>query len=133
MKKSCEIDLNGYNQPMTDAIKDLRWVSSSKKDLLAMPEDVIDLFGFALHLAQTGQKHSQAKPLKGFGGAGVLEVVEDHLGDTFRAVYTVKIAGMVYVLHCFQKKSKHGIETPKHDIDLIKDRLKIAVADAQGE
>ena len=133
MKKSCEIDLNGYNQPMTDAIKDLRWVSSSKKDLLAMPEDVIDLFGFALHLAQTGQKHSQAKPLKGFGGAGVLEVVEDHLGDTFRAVYTVKIAGVVYVLHCFQKKSKHGIETPKHDIDLIKDRLKIAVADAQGE
>ena len=98
-----------------------------------MPEDVIDLFGFALHLAQTGQKHSQAKPLKGFGGAGVLEVVEDHLGDTFRAVYTVKIAGVVYVLHCFQKKSKHGIETPKHDIDLIKDRLKIAVADAQGE
>ena len=80
-----------------------------------------------------GKKHSQAKPLKGFGGAGVLEVVEDHLGDTFRAVYTVKIAGVVYVLHCFQKKSKHGIETPKHDIDLIKDRLKIAVADAQGE
>ncbi len=133
MKKSCEIDLNGYNQPTTDAIKDLRWVSSSKKDLLAMPEDVIDLFGFALHLAQMGKKHSQAKPLKGFGGAGVLEVVEDHLGDTFRAVYTVKIAGVVYVLHCFQKKSKHGIETPKHDIDLIKDRLKIAVADAQGE
>lgn len=133
MKRSCEIDPNGYNQPVTDAIKDVRWVSSSKKDLLAMPEDVIDLFGFALHLAQTGQKHSQAKPLKGFGGAGVLEVVEDHLGDTFRAVYTVKIAGVVYVLHCFQKKSKHGIETPKHDIDLIKDRLKIAVADAQGE
>ena len=132
MKRSCEIDPNGYNQPVTDAIKGLRWVSSSKKDLLAMPEDVIDLFGFALHLAQTGQKHSQAKPLKGFGGAGVLEVVEDHLGDTFRAVYTVKIAGVVYVLHCFQKKSKHGIETPKHDIDLIKDRLKIAVADAQG-
>ena len=133
MKKICEIDLNGYIEPMSDATKDLRWVSSSKKDLLAMPEDVIDLFGFALHLAQTGKKHSQAKPLKGFGGAGVLEVVEDHLGDTFRAVYTVKIAGVVYVLHCFQKKSKHGIETPKHDIDLIKDRLKIAVADAQGE
>ncbi len=133
MKKSCEIDPNGYNPSMSDTIKDLRWVSSSKKDLLALPDDVVDLFGFALHLAQTGKKHSQAKPLKGFGGAGVLEVVEDHLGDTFRAVYTVKIAGIVYVLHCFQKKSKHGIETPKHDIDLIKDRLKIAVADAQGE
>ena len=81
-----------------------------------MPEDVIDVFGFALHLAQTGKKHANAKPLRGFGGAGVLEVVEDHLGDTYRAVYTVKIDDAVYVLHCFQKKSKQGIETPKHDL-----------------
>lgn len=97
-----------------------------------MPDDVVDVFGFALHLAQTGKKHDQAKPLKGFGGAGVLEVVEDHQGDTFRAVYTVKIADAVYVLHCFQKKSKQGIETPKHEMDLIRDRLKAAQAFAKG-
>ena len=71
-------------------------------------------------------------PLRGFGGAGVLEVVEDHLGDTYRAVYTVKIDDAVYVLHCFQKKSKQGIETPKHDMDLIRERLKAAQADAKG-
>ena len=97
-----------------------------------MPEDGIDVFGFALHLAQTGKKHANAKPLRGFGGAGVLEVVEDHLGDTYRAVYTVKIDDAVYVLHCFQKKSKQGIETPKHDMDLIRERLKAAQADAKG-
>ena len=78
------------------------------------------------------QKHDQAKPLKGFGGASVLEVVEDHMGDTYRAVYTVKIAEMVYVLHCFQKKSKQGIETPKHEMDLIRGRLKAAQAVAKG-
>ena len=117
---------------MSDQIKPLRWVGASKKDLLAMPDDVIDVFGFALHLAQAGKKHDQAKPLKGFGGAGVLEVVEDHLGDTYRAVYTVKIADAVYVLHCFQKKSKQGIETPKHDFDLIRERLKAAQAYAKG-
>ena len=97
-----------------------------------MPDDVIDVFGFALHLAQMGKKHDQAKPLKGFGGASVLEVVEDHMGDTYRAVYTVKIADAVYVLHCFQKKSKQGIETPKHDLDLIRERLKAAQAHAKG-
>jgi len=97
-----------------------------------MPNDVVDVFGFALHLAQTGKKHDQAKPLKGFGGAGVLEVVEDHMGDTYRAVYTVKIADAVYVLHCFQKKSKSGIETPKHEMNLIRDRLKAAQAHAKG-
>lgn len=117
---------------MLSSVKPLLWVGSSKKDLLAMPDDVVDVFGFALHLAQTGKKHDQAKPLKGFGGAGVLEVVEDHQGDTFRAVYTVKIADAVYVLHCFQKKSKQGIETPKHEIDLIRDRLKAAQAFAKG-
>jgi phage-related protein len=97
-----------------------------------MPNDVLDVFGFALHLAQTGKKHDQAKPLKGFGGAGVLEVVEDYMGDTYRAVYTVKIADAVYVLHCFQKKSKSGIETPKHEMDLIRDRLRTAQAHAKG-
>jgi phage-related protein len=117
---------------MTDALKPLQWVGSAKKDLLAMPDDVKDVFGFALHLAQVGKKHDQAKPLKGFGGAGVLEVVEDHIGDTFRAVYTVKLANAVYVLHCFQKKSTRGIETPKPDIDLIRERLKAAQTHAKG-
>jgi phage-related protein len=117
---------------MPDAIKPLQWVGSSKKELLSMPDDVVDVFGFALHLAQTGRKHEQAKPLKGFGGAGVLEVVEDHLGDTYRAVYTVKIANAVYVLHCFQKKSKQGSGTPKHEMDLIRERLKAAQAHAKG-
>jgi phage-related protein len=103
-------------------------VGSAKKDLAAMPDDVQDTFGYALHLAQAGSKHGQAKPLKGFGGAGVLEVVEDHQGDTYRAVYTVRYAQAVYVLHCFQKKSTHGIATPKPDIDLIEARLKAVAA-----
>jgi len=97
-----------------------------------MPSDVVNVFGFGLHLAQLGKKHEQAKPLKGFGGASVLEVVEDHMGDTFRAVYTVKIAERVYVLHCFQKKSTKGIETPRQDMDLIRERLKAALAHAKG-
>ncbi|MCM0045594.1 MAG: type II toxin-antitoxin system RelE/ParE family toxin [Burkholderiaceae bacterium] len=118
---------------MSDSLKPLYWVGSSKRDLLAMPPDVIDVFGFALHLAQAGKKHEQAKPLKGFGGAGVLEVVEDHLGDTYRAVYTLKVASAIYVLHCFQKKSKQGIETPKPDLDLIRTRLKVAQAHTKGD
>ena len=117
---------------MSDHLKSLQWVGSSKKDLLTMPEDVIDVFGFALHLAQIGKKHDQAKPLKGFGGASVLEVVEYHMGDTYRAVYTVKITEKVYVLHCFQKKSTKGIETPKHEMDLIRERLKAAHEHAKG-
>ena len=88
-----------------------------------MPEEVKDVFGYALHLAQTGRKHPDAKPLKGFSGAGVLEVISDFHGDTFRAVYTVRFAEAVYVLHCFQKKSKKGIATPKQDMDLIHARL----------
>ncbi|QCX49363.1 type II toxin-antitoxin system RelE/ParE family toxin [Ralstonia pseudosolanacearum] len=109
-------------------IRPLRWVGSAKKDLGSMPADVQDTFGYALHLAQVGGKHSQAKPLKGYGGAGVLEVVEDHQGDTYRAVYTVRYAAAVYVLHCFQKKSTHGIATPKPDMDLIDARLKAVAA-----
>ncbi len=118
---------------MPDFLKPLCWVGSSKKDLLAMPADVIDVFGFALHLAQSGKKHPQAKPLRGFGGSGVLEVIEDYLGDTYRAVYTVKIEATVYVLHCFQKKSRQGSETPKPDLDLIQQRLKVAQAHAKGD
>ena len=95
-----------------------------------MPAEVQDTFGYALHLAQTGSKHLQAKPLKGFGSAGVLEVVESEAGSTYRAVYTVKIAGAVYVLHCFQKKSTAGVSTPKPEMDLVRDRLKAALAHA---
>jgi phage-related protein len=83
-------------------------------------------FGFALYLAQGGGKHPDAKPLSGFQGAGVPEVVEDHDGDTFRAVYTVRFADALYVLHVFQKNSKRGIATPAKDIELIKSRLKLA-------
>ena len=101
-----------YNVAMKSLIKPLRWVASSKKDLMAMPEEVRDVFGFALHLAQAGQKHPDAKPLKGFGGAGVLEVVEDFQGDAYRAVYTVRIAGEVFVLHCFQKNRPKGLLHP---------------------
>ena len=95
-----------------------------------VPDEVQDSFGYALHLAQTGAKHAHAKPLKGFGSAGVLEVVESEAGSTYRAVYTVKVAAVVYVLHCFQKKSTSGIATPKPDLDLIRDRLKAALAHA---
>lgn len=113
-----------------DQMKPLLWLGSARKDLTNMPDEVQDTFGYALYLAQTGGKHEQAKPLKGFGSAGVLEVVESEAGSTYRAVYTVKIAGAVYVLHCFQKKSTSGIATPKPDMDLIRDRLKAALAHA---
>jgi phage-related protein len=89
--------------------------------------------GYALYVAQMGGKHRDAKPLKGFGGAGVVEVVKDHRGDTFRAVYTVRFSGAVYVLHAFQKKSKSGRETPKADIDSIALRLREAERIAKGE
>ena len=97
-----------------------------------MPGEVQDLFGFALHEAQSGRKHENAKPLKGFGSAGVLEVVEDWRGDTYRAVYTVRFAAKVYVLHCFQKKSTHGVATPKPELDKIHARLKAAEAHSKG-
>ncbi len=117
---------------MSNFLKPLYWIGSSKKDLMSLPELVRDIFGYALHLSQDGKKHIQAKPLKGFGGAGVLEVVEDYLGNTYRAVYTVKLADRVYVLHCFQKKSTSGIATPKPDMDLIHERLKVAQEHAKG-
>jgi len=106
--------------------KPLFFVGSSQEDLAGFPVEVKRVTGFALHLAQIGEKHVEAKPLKGFGGATVLEVVEDHDGNTFRAVYTVRFADAVYVLHAFQKKAKKGIATPKQHIDLVKRRLKQA-------
>ena len=108
--------------------KPLEWIGSSHKDLMALPPDVRRLFGYALSLAQVGDQHDAVKVLKGFGGAGVLEVIESDVGGTYRAVYTVKFAEAVFVLHCFQKKSKRGIATPKEDIDLIHARLKVAEA-----
>lgn len=99
---------------------------------MAMPEEVRDTFGYALHLAQVGLKHPAAKPLKGFGGAGVLEVVEDFQGDAYRAVYTLRDAEAVYVVHCFQKKSTQGIATSKPDMELIESRLKAIEASLGG-
>ena len=111
--------------------KPLEWIGSSKKDLKALPDEVMDVFGYALFLAQTGGKHDQAKPLHGFGSAGVLEVVEDFRGNAYRAVYTVRFEARVFVLHVFQKKSKTGIATPKRDMDLIRERLRVAAQRAK--
>lgn len=97
----------------------------------SLPDDVQDTFGHALRVAQFGGKHGAAKTLQGFGGAGVLEIVEDDSGGTYRAVYTVKFVDMVFVLHCFQKKSKRGITTPKEDMGIITARLKVAEAFAK--
>jgi phage-related protein len=113
------------------ALKPLRWVGSSKRDLVAFPRAVRRQIGYALYFAQTRDKYPAAKPLKGFHGAGVLEVVEYYQGNTYRAVYTVKFSEIVYVLHAFQKKSKKGIATPQFEIDLIRDRLKLAESDYQ--
>jgi len=109
---------------VTPQIKPVVWIGSSKDDLIAFPDEVMSAIGYALYEAQKGNKHPSAKPLHGFGGASVLDIVEDHDGDTYRAVYTVRLAGRVYVLHAFQKKSKTGIKTPKAEIDLLKARLK---------
>ena len=104
----------------------LIWVGSAKKELLALPRSVIQQFGYALAIAQEGKKHEHAKPLKGFGGSGVLEITENTEGDTYRSVYTVKFHNYVFVLHCFQKKSKHGISTPKEHVEIIQSRLQAA-------
>ncbi len=112
-----------------DRPKPVRWVGGSKEDLRGFPEDVRRRVGGALWEAQIGRKAPYAKPLKGFGDAGVLEIVDDFDGDTFRAVYTVRFAKAVYVLHAFQKKSKRGVATPKAELGLIDRRLKRARED----
>ena len=109
--------------------KPVRWVGSSRDDLRSFPEAVRNRVGGALWEAQLGRKAAYAKPLKGFGGAGVLEVVDDFDGDTYRAVYTVRFAGVIYVLHAFQKKSRRGITTPRQEIRLIEERLQRARED----
>jgi phage-related protein len=105
--------------------KPVIWMGDSLEVLRHFPSTVQDEIGFALYRAQVGSKHVAAKPLKGLG-SGVLEVLSDHRGDTFRAVYTVRFAKTVYVLHAFQKKSKTGIATPTRELDLVKARLKLA-------
>lgn len=105
------------------------FVGSSRRELKALPEQVQGEIGHALYEAQCGRTPLAAKPLRGFGGRGVLEIVENFDGNTFRAVYTVRFAEAVYVLHAFQKKSKKGIATPKSDVELIKARLRTAEDD----
>jgi phage-related protein len=108
--------------------KPLHWIGSSKADFMAFPEAVRSDMGYALGVAQLGGKHPRAKPWKGEGG-GVLEVVESHDGNAYRAIYTVRFEGAVYVLHAFQKKSPSGIRTAQIDVDLVHERLKRAKAD----
>jgi phage-related protein len=115
--------------PDEDLPKPVRWVGSSKEDVSGFPEDVRRRVGGALWDAQIGRKARYAKPLRGFGDASVLEIVDDFDGGTFRAVYTVQFAKAVYVLHAFQKKSKRGAATPKAELDLINQRLKRAKED----
>jgi phage-related protein len=114
------------------SIKPVIWVGTSRKDLREFPAPVQDHIGYALYVAQLGGKHRDAKALSGFGVAGVLEIVKDHRGDTFRGVYTLRYAGAVYVLHAFQKKSKTGRETPRRDTELIQQRLRLAEQIARG-
>jgi len=107
-------------------------MGSSRRDLAEFPEPVRDLMGYALYVAQLGGKHRDTKTLSGFGGAGVVEIIKDHRGDTFRAVYTWRYEA-VYVLHAFQKKSKTGRQTTRRDLELIKQRLQAAEQIALGK
>ncbi len=109
-------------------MKELVWIRSTRKDLKAFPVGVRAVMGYTLFLAQTGGKHDAAKPFKGLG-SGVLEIVDDYDGDTYRAMYTVRFEHFVYVLHVFQKKAKRGIATPRKEVDLIRQRLKEAEED----
>ena len=110
-------------------LKQLDFIGSSREDLREFPEEVKQDIGYALFEVQQGRKPTAAKPLKGFGGAGVLEIIENFDGGAYRAVYTVRFQDIVYVLHCFQKKSKSGIKTQRQDIDLVKQRLRAAEQD----
>ena len=107
-------------------IKRVEWIGSSKKDLMSFPDEVQHDIGFALMIAQFGGKHDSAKPWKGLG-PGVMEIVSDFNTDTYRAIYTVNIGDVIYVLHAFQKKSKSGIATPKEEVEVVKARYKRAV------
>ena len=108
---------------MQSQLRPIVWTGSSLRDLRTFPRTVRRDIGQALYAAQSGETDPAAKPLRGFGGGSVIEVISDHRGDTWRAVYTVRYAEAVYVLHTFQKKSKRGIATPQKEIDLIRQRL----------
>jgi len=108
-------------------MRPLRFIGASYDELRAFPREVYRHVGQALMIAQLGEKAPSAKPLKGFGGAGVLEILESHDGDAYRAVYTVKLASAVYVLHCFQKKSPRGREVPRLNQELIEKRWREAL------
>ncbi len=114
------------DEPDDHPPKPLKWIGSSRDDLKAFPRDVQRQMGVALWASQVGSKAPYAKPLKGFGGAGVLEIIDDFDGETYRVVYTVRFADVVFVLHAFQKKAKRGIATPKNEIEKIEQRLKRA-------
>jgi phage-related protein len=111
---------------MDSGIKPVVWIAASKKDFLKFPPETVRDVGYALYQAQCGEKPPNAKPLKGFGGASVMEVVENQDGDAYRAVYTVRFEDAIYILHCFQKKSKSGAAMPQQDIELVKNRLRMA-------
>ncbi len=104
----------------------MEFIGSSRRDLRALPKEVRFVFGYAILLAEWGGKHPDAKPLKGFGSAGVLEVIENYAGDAYRAIYTIKFDGVIYVLHAFQKKAKKGTATPQKELELIRQRLRMA-------
>lgn len=110
-------------------MKPVEWLGSSYKDFVSFPDAVQNEMGHALYLAQIGRMHLSAKPLKGFGGAGIVELVDDDQHGTYRAVYAVKFESAIYVLHAFQKKSKKGIKTPREEIELVRRRLKVAEQD----
>ncbi|KIC73280.1 type II toxin-antitoxin system RelE/ParE family toxin [Candidatus Protochlamydia amoebophila] len=107
-----------------DQRKPIIWVGSSKKDFMNFPSDIRREMGHVLYIAQKGEKHKDAKPLKGFGGGSILEIVQSDGQGTYRTIYTVQMKEAVFVLHAFQKKSKTGSKTPKQEIDLIEQRLK---------
>ncbi|MES2998027.1 MAG: type II toxin-antitoxin system RelE/ParE family toxin [Pseudomonadota bacterium] len=109
-------------------MKELEWVGSSKKDLMDFPEEVIQEIGYALYLAQKGEHYSKAKPFKGCG-SGVYEIATEYDKNAYRSVYIVNLGDTIYIVHCFQKKSKRGIKTPKEEIDVIKQRLKLLSAE----
>lgn len=113
--------------PPSLPLKPIEWMGSALDDLRCCPEPVQDVVGYALYLAQRGAHPPTAKRLKG-ELAGLIELVDDFDSDTYRAVYTVKLQGVVYVLHVFQKKSTRGIATPRREIALIKDRYRRAKA-----
>ncbi len=110
------------------SLKPVIWVGQARRELRSLPDGVRYRMGYALYLVQTGDRPRNAKPLKGFGGAGVVELIEDEEGSTYRAVYTVRFAEAVYVLHAFQKKATSGTATPKHTMELIRERLREAEA-----